>query len=85
MADQPDWVPPGIDTQRANVARVYDYCLGGSHNFLADQDSTRPARSSVKAASPARSGSLRRGRPASSSQAVGGSTGTRPNLVGELR
>jgi len=27
-----------VDTQRANVARVYDYLLGGSHNFLADQD-----------------------------------------------
>jgi SAM-dependent methyltransferase len=24
--------------KRANVARVYDYWLGGSHNFLADQD-----------------------------------------------
>jgi SAM-dependent methyltransferase len=35
---EPDWVPPGIDTQRANVARVYDYLLGGTHNFLADQD-----------------------------------------------
>src|SRR5579862_4072447 len=41
MADQPDWVPPGVDTQRANVARVYDYWLGGSHNFLADQDVAR--------------------------------------------
>jgi SAM-dependent methyltransferase len=38
MGDQPSWVPPGVDTQRANVARVYDYLLGGSHNFLADQD-----------------------------------------------
>ena len=38
MADEPDWVPPGVDTKRANVARVYDYWLGGSHNFLADQD-----------------------------------------------
>jgi hypothetical protein len=27
-----------VDTRRANVARVYDYLLGGSHNFLADQD-----------------------------------------------
>jgi hypothetical protein len=35
---QPDWVPPGVDTRRANVARVYDYWLGGTHNFLADQD-----------------------------------------------
>jgi SAM-dependent methyltransferase len=38
MADEPSWVPPGVDTKRANVARVYDYWLGGSHNFLADQD-----------------------------------------------
>ncbi len=38
MAGESDWVPPGIDTRRANVARVYDYWLGGSHNFLADQD-----------------------------------------------
>jgi SAM-dependent methyltransferase len=38
MPGQPDWVPPGIDVKRANVARVYDYWLGGNHNFLADQD-----------------------------------------------
>jgi hypothetical protein len=38
MAGEPGWVPPGVDTRRANVARVYDYLLGGSHNFLADQD-----------------------------------------------
>jgi hypothetical protein len=38
VTDQPDWVTPEVDTKRANVARVYDYLLGGSHNFLADQD-----------------------------------------------
>lgn len=38
MADEASWVPPGVDTRRANVARIYDYLLGGSHNFLADQD-----------------------------------------------
>jgi SAM-dependent methyltransferase len=38
MAGAPGWVPPGVDTRRANVARVYDYWLGGGHNFLADQD-----------------------------------------------
>ncbi|HUY49598.1 MAG TPA: SAM-dependent methyltransferase [Streptosporangiaceae bacterium] len=38
MAGEPGWVPPGVDTRRANTARVYDYWLGGSHNFLADQD-----------------------------------------------
>jgi hypothetical protein len=40
-AGEPDWVPPSVDTRRANVARVYDYWLGGSHNFLADQDVAR--------------------------------------------
>jgi hypothetical protein len=38
VAGEPDWVPPGVDTRRANIARLYDYLLGGSHNFLADQD-----------------------------------------------
>ena len=38
---QPDWVPAGTDTGRANAARVYDYWLGGDHNFLADQDAAR--------------------------------------------
>jgi SAM-dependent methyltransferase len=37
-AGEPEWVPAGVDTRRANVARVYDYWLGGSHNFLPDQD-----------------------------------------------
>ena len=34
-------MPPGIDTGKANTARVYDYWLGGSNNFLADQDAAR--------------------------------------------
>jgi SAM-dependent methyltransferase len=38
---QSDWVPPGVDTGKANIARVYDYWLGGSHNFRADQDAAR--------------------------------------------
>jgi hypothetical protein len=38
---QPGWVPPGIDTGKANIARVYDWWLGGSHNFRADQDAAR--------------------------------------------
>jgi SAM-dependent methyltransferase len=41
MAGEPDWVPPDVDTKRANVARVYDYWLGGTHNFLPDQDLAR--------------------------------------------
>jgi hypothetical protein len=41
MAAEQGWVPPGVDTSRANIARVYDYWLGGSNNFLADQDAAR--------------------------------------------
>jgi O-methyltransferase involved in polyketide biosynthesis len=29
---------PGIDTDRPNIARVYDYLLGGKDNFAADRD-----------------------------------------------
>jgi len=41
MTVGPGWVPSGIDTSKANIARVYDYWLGGSHNFRADQDAAR--------------------------------------------
>ncbi|HET9898210.1 MAG TPA: SAM-dependent methyltransferase [Streptosporangiaceae bacterium] len=34
-------LPAAIDPHRANIARVYDYWLGGTHNFLADQDVAR--------------------------------------------
>src|SRR5487761_1853821 len=41
MTTEPGWVPPGVDTGKANIARVYDYWLGGSNNFRADQDAAR--------------------------------------------
>lgn len=41
MTGESAWVPPGVDTKRANAARVYDYWLGGTHNFLAAQDLAR--------------------------------------------
>jgi S-adenosyl methyltransferase len=41
MSEEPSWVPAGVDTKKANIARVYDYWLGGTHNFLADQDTAR--------------------------------------------
>ena len=41
MTMQPGWVPPGVDIGKANVARVYDWWLGGTHNFRADQDAAR--------------------------------------------
>jgi hypothetical protein len=31
-------VPGGVDIEQPSVARVYDYYLGGSHNFEADRD-----------------------------------------------
>jgi hypothetical protein len=35
---RPTWAPPEIDLSRPSAARVYDYLLGGSHNFAADRD-----------------------------------------------
>jgi hypothetical protein len=32
-----EWVPAGIDTERPSPARIYDYWLGGAHNFAADR------------------------------------------------
>ena len=47
--DEPGWAPAGVDTRRANMARVYDYLLGGSHNYLADQDAGRAIASRAQA------------------------------------
>src|SRR6516165_4720768 len=33
--------PDGIDTTRPNVARIYDYLLGGKDNFAADREAAR--------------------------------------------
>jgi SAM-dependent methyltransferase len=41
MTGHASWVPEGTDISKANTARVYDYWLGGSHNFVADQDAAR--------------------------------------------
>ncbi|MBO0804871.1 MAG: SAM-dependent methyltransferase [Nocardiopsaceae bacterium] len=43
MTVESGWVPPEIDTTKANSARVYDYWLGGDHNFQADRDAARAA------------------------------------------
>jgi hypothetical protein len=37
MPDRPSWAPAEIDLDRPSVARVYDYYLGGSHNFESDR------------------------------------------------
>src|SRR5690348_3004214 len=33
----PDWAPEGVQVDRPSAARIYDYLLGGSHNFAADR------------------------------------------------
>jgi SAM-dependent methyltransferase len=38
VAEPPDWVPEGIEVTVPNAARVYDYVLGGYHNFAADRE-----------------------------------------------
>jgi hypothetical protein len=35
--ERPNWAPDEIDLERPSVARVYDYWLGGAHNFAADR------------------------------------------------
>ncbi|WP_031066938.1 SAM-dependent methyltransferase [Streptomyces sp. NRRL WC-3742] len=40
---RPSWVPEGTDLDKPNAARVYDYYLGGSHNFEVDREMARKA------------------------------------------
>ncbi|MFE7193375.1 SAM-dependent methyltransferase [Kitasatospora sp. NPDC057541] len=40
---RPNWVPEGTDLDKPNAARVYDYYLGGSHNFEVDREMARKA------------------------------------------
>ena len=40
---RPSWAPPGIDLTRPSAARVYDYYLGGSHNFSVDRQMAQEA------------------------------------------
>src|SRR5215468_8869465 len=37
-AELPGWVPEGVDVTVPNVARAYDYMLGGYHNFAVDRE-----------------------------------------------
>ncbi|HEX3589779.1 MAG TPA: SAM-dependent methyltransferase [Pseudonocardiaceae bacterium] len=43
-ADQADWLPPDVDLERPNAARVYDVYLGGAHNFAVDREFARKAK-----------------------------------------
>ncbi|MEW2517393.1 SAM-dependent methyltransferase [Actinacidiphila alni] len=41
MTDRPSWAPQGIDLTVPSVSRIYDYFLGGSHNFEVDREAAR--------------------------------------------
>jgi SAM-dependent methyltransferase len=38
--ETPEWAPADVDLSRPNAARVYDYMLGGSHNFAIDREAS---------------------------------------------
>ena len=40
---RPLWAPQEVDIDRPSAARVYDYYLGGSHNFAVDREMAREA------------------------------------------
>jgi S-adenosyl methyltransferase len=42
----PDWAA-GVDPDRPSAARIYDYLLGGSHNFAADREVARQAMAAM--------------------------------------
>ena len=42
---RPTWAPDSIDVERPSVARMYDFFLGGSHNFAADRQLAEQALS----------------------------------------
>ncbi|GGM46871.1 hypothetical protein GCM10012275_17390 [Longimycelium tulufanense] len=41
--ERPSWAPADIDLDRPSAARVYDYYLGGSHNFAVDREMAEQA------------------------------------------
>jgi len=40
---RPVWAPDDVDIERPSAARMYDYYLGGSHNFAADRELAQAA------------------------------------------
>jgi len=36
--EQPNWIPSGVDVTVPSAARMYDYALGGFHNFAVDRE-----------------------------------------------
>jgi SAM-dependent methyltransferase len=46
----PDWVPEGLDVNVPNAARMYDYALGGYHNFAVDREFVERAEAALPGA-----------------------------------
>jgi hypothetical protein len=42
----PSWIPDGVDITTPTAARIYDYALGGFHNFQVDRDLAEEAQRS---------------------------------------
>ena len=40
-SDQSGTLPAGLDTSKPNVARAYDYLLGGKDSYAADREAVR--------------------------------------------
>lgn len=38
MSQQTNWVPTSVNVDKPSAARMYDYLLGGSHNFAVDRE-----------------------------------------------
>lgn len=45
--ERPNWAPEQVDLDRPSAARIYDYFLGGSHNFEPDRAAARAAISII--------------------------------------
>lgn len=50
VTERPGWAPDGVDTTVPNAARVYDYALGGHHNFVVDREFWRQAEAALPGA-----------------------------------
>jgi SAM-dependent methyltransferase len=50
VVELPDWLPEGVDVEVPNAARIYDYALGGYHNFAVDREFLRQAEATFPGA-----------------------------------
>jgi hypothetical protein len=41
VSQQTNWVPTSVNIDKPSAARMYDYLLGGSHNFAVDREFTQ--------------------------------------------